>query len=202
MQVNVIPGGADAFNALIYRPPDERLLDYFHQNMQRAVDTFSGVADNFVNTVTNLYDRYNNSALINATKALIHGTGMHAGQDVIYPLDETHIPEANLMMQHYIMANPNVRELYDKNMCHGFQETYIDYEPDNTGKERYDYQRVMDGVLQFEEDGSGYVEYYSNEDYYEPLDILDKSAILETWNAVNNLIYDDIDPTSPDGEEL
>jgi len=204
MRINVIDGGDNALNAMLYPPPDERLLNYFQDNLARAVDTFTGISDSFVSNVSAMYDQFNNSALLNATKALIHGTGGHVNQDVVYPVEMYQMGEANLAMQQYIIANPVVNKLYNDNMCNGFEDTYYDYEPGVTGKERYDYQRVMDGVVQFEDDNDdAFIMHYSNDDYVEsPLNAMDKFAILETWQNVEMLIYQDIDPTDPDMGDL
>lgn len=201
--VPVIRGGQAAFDALVYPPADNRLLTYLNNNIQSAITTTNALSDRFVSTVKNMYDKFNSSAALNASKALLHRVGMHFNQNVIYPVNENSIGSANLIMQQYIMANPTVNHLYEQNRCYGYTDTYFNYEPNTYGKERLDYQRVMTGVLQFDKGGDdGYVVHYSNGDTQDDLHHMDKISILDTWNVVELLIAREIDPTDPDGNTL
>lgn len=203
MVVNVIQGGEQGFNAMIYKQPDQNLLNYLQDNISHAATAFGGMANSFMDQARNMYEKFNNSAVINASKALMMNVGTHLNQNTIYHIDQNNIGASNMMMQHYIMAHPEVDKLYQKNMCYGFQDTYYDLEPDNSGEDRYAYQRVMTGVLQFEKNGDGYINHYSNDDYYEEeLCMMDKFSVLDTWSTVANMLANGIDPTDPDLNEL
>lgn len=201
MQVNVIRGGDAAFNALLYPPPDQNFLTYLQNNIQTAADAVSGMGTAFVDTVKSMYNRYNSTEAINASKALLHSTGTHFNQNVIYPVGYDNFTTANLLMQRYIMSEPSVSELYRDNMCYGYQETFYDNEPGTYGKERTDYRNVMDGVMEFEEDQAVF-KYYSHSSEEPDLDTLDKLSILDTWDNAIRLIEEGIDPTDLEGGEL
>ena len=201
MQVNVVKGGEQAFNALVYKPPEQGLLDYFQNNLNNATQMLGDAGQNFMNTAYNMYDKFNSSAVINAGKALLMNVGTHLNQQAIYYVDQNHMPNANLIMQSYIIANPVMNNLYQKNMAYGFQDTYFDPEPDNVGVERYDYQRVMDGVLTYDKEDNGIITRYFNSDEVE-LDSMEKITILDTWQQVEYMIANGIDPSDPDQGEL
>jgi len=199
MQVRTIDGGRDAFNALLYNTPTAGTLDWLNNNINRARETLGGVADHLVEATTRLYNKVNSNAVLNAAKSLIAEQGGSIDQYALYELDYGTIRNANYMMQQYVMTNPIVNERYHDNMCHGYEETYYDAEPGVVGKDRLDYQRVMDGVLQFDNDGNGYVQHYSNEDEAE-LCISDKFNILRSWEVAENMLLREEDPTDPNIE--
>ncbi len=200
MYVNTIKGGEMALNAMLYKQPDSNLLNYLQNNIQSAIDNTSAVGSRFVDTVKTMYNRFNDSSIINASKALLFKTGSHMNQTVIYPVAYENIGNANLIMQQYIMAYPEVDKLYQRNMCYGFQDTYINTDPHH-GVESVEYMQVMDGVLQFDGNGEGYVTHYSyhHSDKDNELDVFDKLNVLDTWENVQRLIAGGIDPTDPDG---
>jgi hypothetical protein len=202
MQVKVLNGGDATFNALVYPPPDNNLLNYLQQNVEHARAAMSGISDRFVDMASNMYNKFNSNEVINAGKALLFGTETHLNHNVIYPVSYGHLAEANYVMQRYIIAQPDVNKMYQNNTCEGFQDTYVDFEPDNEGTERMDYRNVMDGVIQYDEKGNGYIMHYTDSNEYEPLDTLDKFSVLHTWDSVAYSIAMGIDPTSIDDNEL
>lgn len=201
MQVNVVRGGDAAFNALLYPPPDQNFLTYLQNNIQSAAESVVGIGTAFMDNVKNMYNRYNSTEAINASKALLQSTGTHFNQNVIYPVGYDNFNTANMIMQRYVMAEPSISEMYRDNMCYGYQETFYDMEPDSYGVERTDYRRVMDGVMDFEDDHAVF-KYYSQSSDEPDLDTLDKISILDTWDNALRLIDEGIDPTSPDLDDL
>ena len=125
MQVNVLRGGEAAFNSLVFPPPDSRLLNYFSENIKSAYDVLGNAGHRFMDTVKTMYDKYNSEAALNTSKLLMYQAGMHFNQNMIYPVPMEQLGLANNMMQYYIMAQPDVNILYKKDMCYGYQDTYI-----------------------------------------------------------------------------
>jgi len=201
IRVNVVNGGDIAANALIYRPPDNRLLSFLNDNISKAVEYTSNAASGFANTVVNMYNKFNSSESLNAAKLMLYNAGTHLNQDIIYPVMYDNLGNANLIMQRYIISEPQMNNLYTRNMCYGYQDTYVDIDKGSVGKDRLDYQNVMDGVLQHDNDGNGYFNYYSNSDDT-ILHKFDKLAILETWDNVALMISNGLDPSDPDNNEL
>lgn len=202
MQVNVIDGGRQAFNAMLYNVPSQNTLHWLNNNISRAKNVLGGVADGLVDASINLYNRVNSSSVINAAKELVGSQGGHGNQYMIYGLSDRTMGGANYIMQQYIMANPQVQRLYNDNMCYGFEETYFNPEPGVYGEDRYDYQRVMSGVLQEDdEDNCMVIKHYSNCDETE-ISVNDQFLILESWAHAENMILNGIDPTDPDMGKL
>lgn len=202
MHIGVVKGDEAAIKSLVYGNQSSSVIDYFKTNLHNVASTVKNVSSDFFNTASNLWEKYNSNKVLDAAKSLLYSMGGHFNQDIIHTVRYENIPNANLIMQKYIMCHPEVNSLYRKNSCNGFEGTYYNEEPNVWGKDRLDYQRVMDGVFQFESNGDGYVEFYSNEDTQDELNIYDKLSILETWDSVSNMLANKMDPTDPDEGEL
>lgn len=199
--VNTISGGENMERAILYRPPSRELYDYLQNNYQSALSYIQDTGSQFMANVKDLYNRFTSSEAIANAKATLMNAGIHFSQDVIYPLEYNRLNQANLMMQRYMMSHPKVSNLYKKHMVYGFQDTWIDREPNTYGEDRYDYGRVMDGVLQFDSEGNGYIEYFiqNDEDIYGELELTERERdiILDMYDLVNIAIANGLDPTDP-----
>lgn len=197
LPVQVINGGEVAANALLYRQPSETLTGYIRNGMNSILTTASSLSDRFINATNTIYNKVFDNEVIKTGKMLLNSVGMSMNLDNIYAVPYESIRSVNPIMQQYIMCNPIVNEAYNKNRCYGYQDTYFDFEPDSVGEERNDYQRVMDGVLQFDNEGQGLIKFYSNHDDTE-LSLFDKVSILDTWDVVARCMAEGMDPTEPE----
>jgi len=201
--INTIGGGELGFDALLYKPPTEQVINYLQTNISKASNIMGDIGNNFINNVRNTYDKFNNQSVINLGKSILYGAGTHMNDNVVIPLSMDNLHTANYTMQQYIIAEPTVNKMVMDNMCNGFQETYHDVEQGVYGTERNDYRRVMDGVVQEDEDGGLYMtQYASSDENNEDLVPMDKFSVLDTWDSVAQALADGIDPTDPDGGEL
>jgi len=201
MVLDVIKGSDQGFNALLYGTPDENKLNYLQNNLTTAYQALGNAGSSFMSTMQTVYDRFNSAEAINKAKSFIYGATGHVSDHLIYPIrEEAMIGQANITMQRYIMAHPEVAKLNDKSMCNGFEGTYFNMNSGSTIPV-IEYRDVMDGMLEYEEDGSGMYTFYSSSDATE-LEIIDKISILKTWNTVESLLNKGIDPTDVDAGEL
>ena len=197
MQVNVVSGGDAAVAALLYRPPDQNLLNYLNNKMQQAIDYASNMVTGYAENMRAMYDRFNSSQAIQAAKMFMYNLGMNTSEMVIQRFHSSEDFKPNLLMQRYIMSCPEVSKLDKQNMCSGFAESYVDPEPGVYGTERNDYRRVMDGVLQHEGEEGVFYWYSSAEDESE-LEPIDQFAVMDAWHICNQLILGGKDPTDLD----
>ena len=194
MQVNVVHGGPEVLNSLLYRPPDQNLLNYMQDKFHNVMAGVQNIGSSFKSSLSKLYNSYYSNEVINKTKQLAAQASIALRDDVIIPLQYGQFEQANLLTQRYVMAYPVLNDRVNRNLCHGFAETYFDEYPDSYGKERPDYQRVMDGVLQFNEEDIAYVNHYTNTDDTE-LTTVEKLTVVDIWNTVERMLADDVDPT-------
>ena len=203
MQATVVSGGQNAFNSLVYNAPDQGTLAWLGNNINRARETLSTVAGNLVDTTMQLYNSFNSDAVLNAAKGLLGTYTDGVNDHTVYSIGYEELCNANYIMQQYIMANPVVQGMVTDNMCVGYETTYFDKELGNTGSDRYDFQRVDDGVLHTSDTTDDcYINYYSNTDDEPELPVWDKFSILETWEQAELMVLNGVDPTDPDGGKL
>jgi hypothetical protein len=202
MNVKVIEGGDESFRAMVYGTVNNGVREYLKNNMNNVLENTANLSKSFIDNTKALYEKYSSTEAINRAKGYLYNIGTkHFKEDVIQYLNYNNVQDANLIMQRYIMAEPTVFNLYKKNLCNGFQDTYLDnYDQHTKVEDTLEYQQVMDGVLQFDKDGEGYIEHISHSG--DDLDHMDKMAILDTWDNVRLLIHNQIDPTDKDKGEL
>ena len=127
-------------------------------------------------------------------------------EDTIYgfkTLEDTQT--AKPVMQRFIMAMPQLREMYHEQRVDGYSSSYVDLQPGVVGEDHYDYRRVTDGVMMESEDGDDLVWTTHFEDLLEndrALDISEQADILNTWDLVSGLIAQRHDPTDVYGGRL
>ena len=202
MQVGMMLDGGDlTARALLYRPPSTGLLNYLNNKINRAVELTGEYGTRFIDATRNLYNQYNSLGAINAAKSIMYSLGGHSSELVLQRLSEDNY-NPNLLMQRYIMTSPAVADKHQKNMCNGFQDTYFDMEPGIYGKDRYEYRQVMDGVLYHDDEGDGWINYYTEmvTENDEELEAIDKFTILDAWDLAANMIAKGKDPTNLDQE--
>jgi len=198
MVVNVVSGGNLARRAMMYRPPTEEMRAYFQNNLLEASSKLGESHAGFLEQSKAVYEQYNSDAAILAAKTILMNSTSHLSQDVIHGVTHDTIQDANLITQRFIMAQPDLNKLYQKNMCNGFEETYFERESGVDPVWRTDYLAATDGLMQFDDDES-YITFNSwdTEDTPE-LDAIEKFTIADTWSKVVDLINEGIDPSDID----
>lgn len=201
MQFQVINGGDATAAALLYKPPPPALSEYLYNNMQNVINTASNLSTSFIDNVKSMYNSVHSEAAKNFNSFIKYAVGEHLGDNTIIYIDRPNIPNANPIMQQYIMAEPQLYDLYRRDLVYGYGETYRSLETGVENKDTVVYSNVMDGVVQYDDDGNGYRIHYTDSNYEITPEIsrYDRLSILETWDNVKSLLADGIDPTT--GEE-
>lgn len=204
--VQIVYGGDNAFNALVYGQRHPGNQNFIERQMEMFSNTLHDAGSSFMSSMQELYDRFSSSSAIRAAQAAIRKvTSMFDRDEVRSMWDIGQMQAAQFQMQRWIMACPEVRELYHQQRCDGFSDTYIDMHPGVKGADHYDYRRVTDGVIMDTEDG-GWV----CTNYFDPLEEGDveltheaKIDVLSTWSFVRMYLEKGKeDPTSQYGGML
>ena len=205
IQAAVIRGDGNVENALLYRPLENNVLNYLNQHINAAITATNTLSQSFINGVQGLFNKFNSDQARMQTKLAMNSAGHHIDQNMIHYVKYEQLHAANLAMQRYILAHPELGELHRKEMCYGYQDTFMALEPNKFGKDTIEYARAMNGVVQFDQDGKGYVETYSLYDtdtHGEDIDIIDQISILRSWDNVSRMIANKVDPSDPISGEL
>lgn len=202
IKANIIQGGAEYADALIYKQPDESVLSYITNSMNNILQHTKNLSQQFVNSMTSIYDRFNSDISRQTSKMFLNRVGSSLDQMTLHYIRYEHLGLANLGMQPYILAQPELNNLFRKEMCYGYQDTYIPKQPNTYGEDLIEYKRVMDGVLQFEdnEEGLGFIKHYSQDDektHGKDLTTYDQFSIIDTWHNVSRMLANKLDPSDP-----
>lgn len=211
MQVNVIPvDSLESFDYFIYPEQNPYNQSYFHSQVYQVNQALNAFGQKFMEASRQIYEKINDWQAIKAAKAALrYAVGLAHPNAItkLKTLDE--VRAAQPVMQRYIMANPVVREFYQKQRIDGFSDTYLDNEPGKIGSRHYDYRRVTDGIVQDTQTEEGDYEWVSHQ-YFEDLfdgdrdlELVEKVDILHTWDIIEMFMKaGQADPTNPFGGEV
>ena len=202
--INVIHDGGDVFNAFLYPEQNAVHSSYFQNQVTGFGNVLNETGQRFMEAARNIYDKINDSAAIEmARRAIRHAQGIFNPNTIIAMDRLEYIQAAQPTMQRWIMASPDVRELYQQQRCHGFADTYLDVEPNTIRENQYDYRRVMSGVV-VEDEHDWHADIYFDELRPGDRELThhEKVDILSTWEVMSMFIKQGNDPTDPYGGKL
>ena len=193
--MNIITGGVEAFDALVYPQQHPSNIAYFENQWSKLPPTISQLGAQFVQNAERSYRQaYDAQAIRIARNALTMANSAHDGYVIGY--NNLHsIQTATPSMQRWLMAAPPVKERYLKQTIAAYEDTYTSNSR-HVGEEDYDYRRTMSGVVQ--ETDSGFIIKHYIEDLLEQdkhLEGVEQLAILGTWDIMMGFMRAGIDPT-------
>ena len=225
MQAQVIHGGSPTtFNLLVYPEQSSSIQQYIQHQLQTFSSQVSGAvnsyAQTFVDRAKELYDQYNNSAVIQAARATLRAASavFHPNSIVMFDSLES-LQAASPLMQRYLMADPVVRQYYFDQRIDGYSDTYKNLHGKVSGDQHYDFRRVTDGVVFTEQEyaelhGKDYDEHDSqygwisvsySEDMLggdRELKTFEQHDILSDWQLQRAFLKKLQDPTNPYGGDV
>jgi hypothetical protein len=199
-------GASDAFDALVYGQTHPSTVQFLQNQVSSVVDTLTDAGRSFMGKAAEVFDRYNSSeAMRFAREVMASVKGAFQTPRIVSLWDLAEMQDASVMMQRWIMANPNVRAMYHNQRCDGYSDTYVDFSPGEVGVDHYDYRRVMDGMVVFGEDFDWKATIFLDELYEGDRDLIhdEKIDIINTWSAMDVIMaLGRDDPTSSVGGSL
>lgn len=206
MQVTVINSNdINSFNHLLY--PDQH-----PGNITYIQNQFNSINPNMLTDVGNRYIQkakdwsesiFNSPLAQSARHAIRAAAGMFHPNMIqcLRTLEE--LRYAQPVMQRWIMAEPELRSYYNKNLAEGYDGSYVNNFPNKLGDDHYDYRRVMDGIVVADEKGWEYTNYHEcllPDD--RELTLLEQRDILTTWDIMKAFVQAGEDLSSKDGSKL
>ena len=147
--MRIVHGGAAAFNALAFgsNPPEMRA--FFEERLQSINAGIGGYSERFKTRANEMFNNLHGDKVVQIAKAALNQVrGFFAPDTIVNLTTIEDIQVAQATMRRMIMANPMVRELYHKQRCDGYSDSYVDTDPGKIGWDHYDYQRIMTGMVQ------------------------------------------------------
>ena len=204
MQVNVLPPSHPGAMTMMSFPeiaPHAR--EWISNQLQAATGILTDVGRGFLNRATELHAVYNDGTIERSARKIARTVKSLLHPNAIVSLNTIdQVQSAKPIMQRYIMAQPSLRELYHRQLCDGYSDTYMDFQPDAVGEDHYDYRRVMEHVIRTEADPVTGEDRLVISHYLEDLHAGDrllndeeKFTILSVWDIIDSALAAKIDPT-------
>lgn len=137
-----------------------------------------------------------------SARLLGDGAGDHVGRfEIGYLGTISGLQNSEGVMRDYIMANPNVRKLYDEELIEGYKGEFSNTNT-GIGKDNYFFRQANDGVVRKDLEAP---DQWTHSHFYETnnhrLSFRERVNIHKTWTAVNeHLAKSCFDITSSTGE--
>lgn len=189
--INVVQAGPTGFDYAIFGEQSPVNTSYFQQQLSYFSESLNDLGRKFMQGAQEVYDKINNNeALRYARAALRTVRGIFHPNAVVSLESIEDLRSAQPMMQRYIMAEPTLRQQYNRQLIDGYSSTYVDMDVGCMAENHYDYRRVMTGVIQDVQDDSGEDHWVAKQFYDEARDDErdlthdERVSILKTWEIV------------------
>lgn len=180
---------------------DQNTQSWLGERSDALRATTSTIATNFFNQAATLYTMVSTSDAVQALRNLVvKSDNSWQNNTISYLSTIEQVQCAPLVMQRYIMAQPELRQMYLNDAVTGYGDDYTNLHGNGIGASHYDWRRVMDGIGVFTDDGVRFTNYVEDTRDDTELTLFEKVDILRTWNTVEAaLSAAELDPTSPEG---
>ena len=205
MRINVVHGSSPMlFNAMLFPEANTETKQWLQEQWQTTSSMLTDVGRQFASKADELWNQIYDPLLMQKARGLMRQVGGLFHPNTITRLhDIDSVQLAKPVMQRYIMAMPQIRDLYHRQLCDGYSDSYVDHDPGVIGEAHYDYRRVMDGMVNYlppvEEGGEERwsVTMYPDEliENDRELQADEKFLILDAWDVVKEAMMQKIDPT-------
>lgn len=198
-------GGADAFDALSGGVPSGESMAWLRASYDATRNLLNAGQRAFTEMTSKAHSIISEFGANQLMRNLGHKIKAVWKNDIVPLLSVEEIQTASQEMQRWVMACPEVRTLYHKQLCEGYGDSYVDHAPGVIGNMHYDFRRVMNGVTVVPEEGVPYREtYYDTMTEHEhELKLPEQTSILLTWRACVKAVREaEDDMTSQYGAKL
>ena len=192
-----------ALELMLYGSKTGIMNNYLQRQMQTIQPAFNEFSNRIYNTIQTSYNFINDKLTQYGLLNELHQNGVQALDNCYQELHSfTDLQNANFTMQRWVMAHPQVRQLYIDQNLDGYSNSYENVFGKNQGEQDYNYRRVMDGALESTDDHWVYKHYL--EDILpgdKELDHYEKSIIRNTYGTIDHLLSTcNFDFTNPSPE--
>lgn len=204
MQINVLPPSHPAVMTMMSFPeiPQEARM-WVSNQLAAGAERLTDFSQQFLKKATEAFKHFHDGSLDRAARNIARTVKGVLHPNTIVALNTIQeVQAAKPIMQRYIMACPNIREIYFKQLCDGYSDSYVDFDPGCIGEDHYDFRRVMQGIVkEVKIEGSEEMSWVATM-YLDELRAGDRELeaeeqfmILEAWEVVKDAIRQKIDPT-------
>lgn len=203
MKVKVIAGDGAIASAISFGRRSRESIDRNIDRLRTFSRNLRPEASERIIAIEDKLNRYLDSDVKDALRSANSNRSAAFRDDIIMFLaDQKSIADTPPSMRRYLLANRRLGSLFRQQRLDawGLKPGFLGIEP---GEEDPYYVAVMNGVIQESED-KFYSEYRLGDSVVdgEILSIDEQTDVIATWNRIDELLDESVDPTSPLGESL
>lgn len=175
----------------IFGDNSRELGNYLQNQLHRFKDMAVGAGNRIYDSVQQSFQNVATSLERFQLRRELNEHGVTQVDNYFEPLTSLEkLKTANVTMQRWVMAHPEVKQLYLDQNCVGYEGSYTNISGDGVGENDYDYRLATNGIVFGTEDGG-----YEVTDYFEPLlpgdrdlDFEEQLCILDTHEFITALM--------------
>ena len=179
-----------ALDLALYGNRSELIGNYLQNQMQQLPQAFNQFTDRLWNSMQQTYhfvtDKLTQFNLMNQLQQNQMAIPDFQFQTLT---DFEQLQNANLTMQRWVMAHPQMKQMYVNQHIDAYSESYKPVTPKAVGDDDYDYRRVMNGIIIPTDEGCKVVTY---QDDIHPNDheltMIEQHNVLMTWEAIDSIL--------------
>lgn len=202
IKINVLPpSNSYAVSSIAFPEVSQQAQDWVRSQLHENTALLTQAGSDFLQSSLETYRTLIDGSAIRGARALARIVGGLMHPNTIHALGSyAELRAAKPIMQRYIMACPEIRSIYQRQLCDGYSDSYFDMEPKSIGEDHYEWRQVMTGVAQEDpkQPGQYFIREYFDSPYEgdEALTAQQKFSILDTWDTVRKAILEKVDPTN------
>lgn len=179
-------------------------IDYVSRGINKFQDFVTNSGHAIGKTAMNTFNVFTDNFIVDQIKDFSFNRDSVFNDNFITELTVDNISEANSMMRRVMMVQANIYELNKINRCTAFNDNYMDIDPEvKVLEDKYDYRRIHSGIIDENSDDGITIHYHQETLPWDTeLTANQQVDILNTFNTMDNLLSEDIDPTNPELDEL
>ena len=198
--------GDGGYSTLIYGEQAHNLSTYQQETENNLLSVINDSAKAFIDRTRQVVNKVNDLQLKQKAMALYNKTRYMFSEDCVHPfVDYGHMQQAKPVMRRFMMAEPTIRKMYNKQRISGYENDFFNLNPTHVGEDHYDYRKVMDGICVIDEETGDWTATSYSDDFNDDDVILSQSDqvdILTTWNNAKLWLQSGKDVTSPTNDDL
>ena len=209
---NVYAGMQDEFGVLAYSQKNPSTIQFLNNRFTEGVASFSQTLTDYGRTFYEksaevFYNAVGSDAMRYASSVLRKVNNMFQRDEIRSLWELSDVQQAPMSMQRYLMANPAVRTLYHDQRVDGYQDTYIDVQPNVIGFDHDDWRLATNGMVRFDDpDSDTHISYHYDVMPVGQVELHpdQKHDIASAWDLIEGAlkIAGGDDPVSPTGGKL
>ena len=205
--ITVVTGGNEAINAFIYGvESNQGTLNFLRNQVMNFSQNVTEAGQQFFARGQQIFEQFNGAEAVRLARAALSKVSNILKPDIIWQMKTIEdVQSANFMMQRFVMAMPEIRQLHIEQRIDGYSESYFNPWPNDVGVMHQDYRMVMTGMEQESEDGeSTFVTYFDElSEGDRALTFDEKIEIRSVWDMLRpQLEAGSPDPTSIFGTKI